>query len=200
MCEALQLALQTVAPNLLVERAHSVASMQAEARPSRTFRLVLLDLMLPDARGFSGLLAAQQAFPEARVVLISGKQDAHLVRMASAFGAAGYVFKATPLREMQVAFERVLAGELVFPAMDADADPFAADQTARLAKVAEGLSPAQLRVLIALADGRPTKLVAHDLGLSEATVKAHLSHLFRVFGITNRSQLITAARPVLGAA
>ena len=64
----------------------------------------------------------------------------------------------------------------------------------------DGLSPAQNRVLLALADGRSNKQIAGELGVGEATVKAHLSAIFRKMGVTNRTQALLAMQPLLGSA
>ncbi len=194
VCAALQLAIKAASAEVVVEVADCIAAMEKAARPDRPFRLVVLDLILPDAQGFSGLLAAQRAFPDASVVVVSAREDARTIGLAAAFGAAGYITKATPLAAMRDAFRILLAGGSVFPEGTTEPE---SDEPRRLGRLAAGLSPAQRRILVAVADGRPSKVVAHELGLTEATVKAHLTHLFRVFGVGNRSQLILAARPLL---
>ena len=198
VCDALTLAIQMAAPQMGVEHTHSLAGMRDEVRPGRDLKLVALDLMLPDALGFSGLLMAQQAFPEAKVVIVSARNDEHTIALASLFGAAGYIIKTTPLLQMQTAFRRVLDGDPMFPDAVSTVSGYGSVQASRSVRAFRGLSPAQLRVLVALADGQPTKIVAHDLGISEAGVKAHLTQLFRTFAVNNRSQLVLVARQLEG--
>jgi len=111
-------------------------------------------------------------------------------------GAAGYISKGLPLDETLLALRTVLAGGTAFPAPTA-AGNGTNDVMHRRIGV---LSGAQLRVLIALAGGRLNKQIAGDLGVTEATIKAHLTAIFRKLGVNNRTQAILAVQPLLGEA
>ena len=126
------------------------------------------------------------------IVIISARQQPELIAAARALGAAGYLSKAQPLDALLGSLKRVLAGEVVFPAGAKGAEAGAARD--RIAV----LSGAQLRVLLALADGRLNKQIAGDLGVTEATVKAHMTAIFRKLGVNNRTQAILAMQPLLG--
>ncbi len=109
-------------------------------------------------------------------------------------GAAGYLSKGLPLDETLLALRTVLAGGTAFPAPTA-AGNGTNDVMHRRIGV---LSGAQLRVLIALAGGRLNKQIAGELGVTEATIKAHLTAIFRKLGVNNRTQAILAVQPLLG--
>ena len=87
---------------------------------------------------------------------------------------------------------RLLRGERVFPPEGGE-DAGLRALSDRLAT----LSPAQMRVLVALARGELNKQIAYNLGLTERTVKAHMTAIFRKLGVANRVQALLAVRPLL---
>jgi DNA-binding NarL/FixJ family response regulator len=191
--EALQFAIRSNWPGGVVDEAANLAEVDAALARRRDYRLVVLDLMLPDARGFSGLLLIQKLAEGVPVVIVSAREDAQTVATAHLLGATGFVSKSTPMSEIAAILKRVVEGERVFPATAASPAPVAADMSRRLAS----LSGAQLKVLIGLADGRLNKQIAGDMRITEATVKAHLTAIFRKLGVGNRTQAVLAARPLL---
>jgi DNA-binding NarL/FixJ family response regulator len=191
--EGLALALRHGLPNLSVDQVGSVAEAEALIDGGRRYRLVLLDLMLPDSRGFSGLMSLQYRLVSTPITIISARREPMLIDAARALGAAGYINKSEPLDIILKALRQILAGQRVFAEVETSSDA-ACDIRARI----KNLSPAQHRVLLALSDGRLNKQIAADLGVTEATVKAHLSAIFRTLGVTNRIQALLAMQPLLG--
>lgn len=191
--EGLSLAARAALPGATIVSVGSVAEAVAQAEARGRFRMVLLDFQLPDARGYSGLLALQMHDPGVPIVVVTAHEDPALVEAARALGAAGFLFKSLPLDTIAARLREVDQGRVVFPA---DVVPNAAVAAAR-ARI-DNLSPAQHRVLIALADGRSNKHIARELDVTEATVKAHLSAIFRRMGVANRAQAMLAMQPLLG--
>ena len=191
--EGLALAARVAMPELTIDSVGSIAEAEATIARHRGYRLALLDLMLPDARGFSGFLRLQHALGEVPIVIVSARQQPELIEAARALGAAGYLSKAQPLDETLGALRTILSGKTVFPPMSGRMPSDVSDARARIAD----LSGAQLRVLMALADGRLNKQIAGDLGVTEATIKAHLTAIFRKLGVNNRTQAILAMQPLL---
>lgn len=150
--------------------------------------LLLLDLKLSDCEGFAGLLAVRAEFPAVPVVVVSASEDAATVRSALAFGASGFIPKSAGLPEMVEAIQAVLAGDAWAPPVPDEAD--GEDMEARIA----ALTPSQLRILVGLQQGRLNKQIAYDLGVTEATIKAHLTGVFRKLGVQNRTQAVIAAQ------
>ncbi len=169
----------------------SEAEAYAKANGSR-IKLVMLDLMLPDAIGFSALLRLQQLLPGTPIAIVSSRTDAHSIALARTFGVAAYLSKSSPVAELVKAVGDILRGEAPFAAPDAAAKP-AASFHDRISS----LSAAQLRILVALADGRLNKQIAAEMSITEGTVKQHLSAIFRKLGVNNRTQAILAVRPFL---
>jgi DNA-binding NarL/FixJ family response regulator len=192
--QAFELAIRTSYPHLDVERASSAAEAEEHVRiGAGRIRLVLLDLLLPDAKGFDALLRLQQRLPDCPIAIVSSRTDGHSVAMARSLGAAGYLGKSEPVERLVNAVGDILRGKRPFPETAA---PVQAEIRATNRKL-QTLSSAQLRVLRALADGKLNKQIAHDLGLTEGTVKQHLNAIFRKLEVHNRAQAILAARPYL---
>lgn len=191
--EALSLAVRSSMPEMAVDKASSIAEAEALATERRGYKLVLLDFMLPDARGFSGFLRLQHALGPVPIVMVTAQGRPALIEAARALGAAGFLSKSLPLDEMARAMREVIAGRTVYPpATTGDAGAGSARERI------DSLSGAQLRVLLALADGKLNKQVAGDLGVTEATVKAHLTVIFRKLGVNNRTQALLSLQPLLG--
>ena len=152
--------------------------------------LVLLDLQLPDTSGFEGLTQIKVEQPELPVAIVSATDSADAIARARRLGASGYLPKSLGLEELSKAIAELLAGRTWFPelngsALDPDVDP-----TLKLAS----LTPAQRRVLDGLSDGLLNKQIAFEMGISQATVKAHLTAIFRKLGVGNRTQALIALR------
>ncbi|MDR6291591.1 DNA-binding NarL/FixJ family response regulator [Inquilinus ginsengisoli] len=151
--------------------------------------LMLLDLSMPGMNGYGGLASLRASFPTVPVVMVSANEDPGVIRQAMEFGASGYLPKSTPLAGIGEAIETVLGGGLWFP--DAlDAPPSPGELSRRVAE----FTPQQLRVVLLLAEGKLSKQIAFEMSITEATVKAHLSHVFRKLGVQSRTQAVIAIR------
>lgn len=190
--EGLSLAARAALTGAQVDTAGSVGEAVPMLERRQPYRLVLLDFALPDSHGYAGMLRLQQYAPATPVVIVTAHEQAHLIEAARALGAAGFIFKSQPLDTIAAILRNVLAGQTHFPA-DVAPDPTIAAARAQISQ----LSKAQYAVLLALADGRSNKQIAFDLAISEATVKAHLTAVFRKMGVTNRAQALLAAGPLL---
>lgn len=186
---ALSMAARQVVPDAITHHVESLAGA-LDAVGQRAFDLILLDLMLPDAQGFVGLVTIAKAQPRTPIAIISANEQPATIQQAARHGARGYIAKSAPMSEMIAAIRALLAGGQVFPAQAFAEDdaPVARDSAARIAD----LSAAQLRVLRAAASGSANKQIAYELGISEPTVKTHFAQIFRKLGVTNRTQAILA--------
>jgi DNA-binding NarL/FixJ family response regulator len=193
--EALTLAVQQASPASQVDTACDLAAACLMAASSTRYDLVLLDLSLPDSEGLSGLLTLQARMSETRIAIVTSRASADTVRSAEELGAVGYVLKSTSFAQLTEDCRALLAGERRFPALQPDR-PAWDDEDAR-ARLSE-LSGAQRKIFFALQDGRANKQIAYDLDLAEATIKAHLTAVFRKLKVTNRSQAIVLARRLSG--
>jgi len=157
--------------------------------------LVLLDLMLPGTSGMALLGVLRKRFPTIPVVIISALDDTDTVMRGLRQGAAGFVPKSSSTEVMLQALRDVLAGEVYLPPRLRDT---AARGSGRSRTVADryGLTPGQMRVLELLTEGKTNRQIADLLGVTEGTVKIHVSAIFKAMNVTNRSQaLLLASKP-----
>ena len=182
---ALRSAVDKAAPGAEVVECASLAEARA-AMVAGAVDLLLLDLKLSDSEGMAGLAAVRAEQPTVPVVVVSASEDAPVVRHALGLGAAGFIPKSSSLPQMVEAIAAILAGDSWAPDVpEADND---------LAGLVASLTPSQLRILEGLKAGRLNKQIAFDLGVSEATIKAHLTSVFRKLGVHNRTQAVILAK------
>lgn len=154
--------------------------------------LVLLDLKMPGASGFSGLAHLRAQYPSVPVIVVSGIEDAHTMRTCMEFGASGYIPKTTAPEAMGEAIRTVLDGSTWTPpglALQGGLD----SETGALVRKLASLTPQQMRVLTMLSEGLLNKQIAYELSVSEATVKAHVSAILTKLGVESRTQAVIAA-------
>lgn len=192
MCTAaLTMAAHAVDPATEVRVAASLGQAEELARARRP-DLVLLDLVLPDAQGFSGVALMRALCPETPVAVVSSRDDEQTVRKLAGLGARGFISKTAAVDRMIAAIRALLAGGQWFP--DGLLAERAADGHDDAAERIGSLSLAQLRVLRAIAEGAQNKQIAYDLDLAIPTVKSHLAAIFRKLGVTNRTQAVLALK------
>ncbi|MCM8565577.1 response regulator transcription factor [Thauera linaloolentis] len=150
--------------------------------------LAVIDLMLPDMNGFSLLAVLAKRFPEVPAVVVSAIDDEVSVRRAIKAGASGYVSKSSSSEVLLQAVRGVLDGGVHLP------DDKSATQPARRARMPAseryGLTAAQGRVLELLAAGKTNREIADLLGVSEGTVKVHMTAIFRALDVSSRAQAL----------
>jgi DNA-binding NarL/FixJ family response regulator len=187
-------ALRQAMPEASVLEASSATMLVDVLDANGDVDLVLLDLTMPGARGFSALLHIRGARPEVPVVIISSNDHPRVVRRAQQFGAAGFIPKSAPAEAIGDAVAMVLEGGTWFPAITAERS----EEDARLAARLAQLTPQQFRVLLCLADGLLNKQIAHELGLAENTVKVHVTAILKKLECHSRTQaavLVKALEP-----
>lgn len=157
--------------------------------------VVLLDLRLPDMDGLQVIKALAEIRPELPVIMLSSSEDPHDARSAFAHGALGYVSKSSSRYALLSAIRLVLNGDLYVPTLvlDAGADE-PAPAPAPQEEYVTSLTQRQIEVLRLIGDGCPNKKIATGLGLSEKTVKAHITAIFKVLKVANRTQAAAAGR------
>ena len=154
--------------------------------------LILLDLSMPGVRGFSGLMYLRAQYPSLPIVVVSANDDPTVIRRCMEFGASGFIPKTLGIEAMRAAVARVLQGEVWTPP-DVDLTRPSDAETAALIARLSTLTPQQVRVLMMLSGGLLNKQIAYELGVSEATVKAHVSAILQKLGVESRTQAVIAA-------
>jgi DNA-binding NarL/FixJ family response regulator len=185
-------ALGSMLPGALVREAASFSALKAAVAANPDFDLILLDLDMPGARGFSSLLWLRGEHPTVPIVVVSGQAQPALMRRAMDFGASGFIPKSVEPDVMAGAVRTVLDGGVWVPPeiSQTDAHDAEQDQARRIAS----LTPQQFRVLMMVADGLLNKQIAHEIGVTEATVKVHIAAIMRKLGLFRRTQLAVLAQ------
>lgn len=184
---AMVVAARRVSPGAAIVEAGSLsAAIAAVKEAGAAFDLVLLDLRLPGAEGYSGVAMLHAELPSVPILVVSAADAAEAAAASQRFGAVGFIGKEQDLPTMEAAIRDALAGTRIAMPVDDATDAVAAHVAA--------LTPTQLRVLLGVLAGRFNKQIAFDLGISEATVKAHMTAIMRKLDVQNRTQAVLAAR------
>jgi DNA-binding NarL/FixJ family response regulator len=155
--------------------------------------LILLDLQMPGSHGYSTLIHLRSHYPSLPVVVISAHEDVSTISRAIHYGSSGFIPKSASLETLGLALNTILMGDIWLPKgfVPLAVDPDNQDQVAN--KLSD-LTPQQYRVLQMFAEGRLNKQIAYDFGVSEATIKAHATAIFRKLGVRNRTQAVIALK------
>jgi DNA-binding NarL/FixJ family response regulator len=157
-----------------------------ELRPD----VVLMDLVMPRLDGLGAMRALRQSVPGARVIVLTSFLDEDKLMPALRAGAAGYLLKNTAPQELARAVRAAHAGEALL-------DPLVGAKLvgalARDIEPLDRLTPREREVLVLIGRGFPNKLIAHELGLSEKTVKTHVGHVLAKLAVSDRTQAAVVA-------
>ena len=207
---ALQSVIQGLGDDVTVVGASTARAARDTLSTTSDFDLVLLDLHLGDADGFSILADFRASYPALPVVVVSASDRASDVIRAIDLGAMGFVPKRSTNETLFEALRMVMSGGIFVPPMtmsaDRPADPFlippgmagsgephhGSGPSAQPALEALGLTPRQRDVLALLLKGQPNKLIARELGLSVETVKDHVAAVLRALNVSSRTQAVLA--------
>ena len=195
MVGGLRQAVLAATPDAEIAVAHDFDSMVVALDASPDTDLVLLDLTMPGVRGFSGLLFLRSERPSIPVIVVSGNAERAVIRHCMEFGAAGFIPKTSSLDTMRGAITQVLDGGRWTPA-DFDPSPVPNGESSAMARRLASLTPQQIRVLMMLSQGLLNKQIAYELGVSEATVKAHVSAILQKLGVESRTQAVILATKI----
>jgi len=182
-------------PTSRVVEANGMEALNETLGAEKEVDLILLDLTMPGVQGFSGLISLRAQYPELPVVIVSANEEPLVIRRAIEFGASGFIPKSLNVDAIGAAIAAVLAGDSWTPP---DIDLTAAEdrETSNLVRRLATLTPQQVRVLMMLSEGLLNKQIAYELGVSEATVKAHVSAILDKLGVDSRTQAVIAAAKI----
>jgi DNA-binding NarL/FixJ family response regulator len=195
---ALRDAVKAVCTDCQFFEADSVESLFDTLEEHPHADLLLLDLNLPGAYGFCALAHLRGSHPELPVIVVSALDDRRTVRQALVFGAQGFISKSADADRIGRSVQSLLRGEDLptsdhGPSVETEVEDVALDIAQRVAQ----LTAQQFRVFGMLCAGKLNKQIAHDLQVTEATVKAHMTAVLRKLGATNRTQAVLLAGHLL---
>jgi DNA-binding NarL/FixJ family response regulator len=192
---ALRQALVSALPGAALSEAGSFDEVTRLLSGGLEADLILLDLSMPGVQGFSGLLFLRADYPQIPVMVVSANDDPGVVKRCIEFGALGFMPKTLDAGQMAIAVQSVLDGQIWVPA-GIDLSTGQDSETAGTIKRLMSLTPQQVRVLMMLSEGLLNKQIAYELGVSEATVKAHVSAILQKLGVDSRTQAVILASKI----
>jgi DNA-binding NarL/FixJ family response regulator len=155
--------------------------------------LMILDLQMPGYSGLDSVRAVRSRRPDVPVLVLSGNEDPAVVRECIELGAFGFVPKSAPSDQFHAALKLVLSGGVYLPptSLSIGAPATRAQQDA-WSRLGAHLTERQRQVLLGIVQGKPNKVIARDLGLSDTTVKSHVAHILDALVVSNRTEAVYA--------
>ncbi len=208
VAEGLQFLLREIDSTINVYRCSNLLEAKKAKDAQAPFDMVLLDLGLPDVSGLEGLHAIRVAYDDIPVVVLSGEENADVIRSAISAGAMGFVPKSASSKVLVAAMRLILAGGTYLPPQAyASYAPVAPPAGAGGLGNGEASAPIrstsnshnsrmterQLEILLKAVQGKPNKIIARETDLAEGTVKAHLSAAYKIINVSNRTEAVFKA-------
>lgn len=155
--------------------------------------LMILDLQMPGYHGLDSVRTVRGRRPDVPVLVLSGNEDPAVVRECIDLGACGFVPKSAPADQFHAALQLVLSGGVYLPptSLSVGAPATRAQQDA-WTRLGAHLTERQRQVLLGIVQGKPNKVIARDLGLSDTTVKSHVAHILDALVVSNRTEAVYA--------
>ena len=177
-------------PDAVVGQSMDLDGTMRELEENADTDLLLLDLHMPGSQDLFGLITVRDKFSGIPVAIISADEDVNTISRAMGHGASGYIPKSCSPQVIHQAIASILDGDRWVPdAYRNSLTPVTAEEKDLAVKIAT-LTPQQYRVLCYLREGWLNKQIGYELGVTEATIKAHITAIFRKLGTTNRTQAV----------
>ncbi len=188
--EALKSALLNSFEDLIIIEADCFSTTLKLVTQECELDLLLLDLHMPGNDGLNGLISLRELHPDLPVAIVSGSEDLNIVAKVMKYGALAFIPKSSSSSEISMAINEVLQGEVWLPQDLREKINALKNEDAEQAMLLASLTPQQSKVLSYLHQGLLNKQIAYELNISEATVKAHITVIFRKLGVYNRTQAV----------
>lgn len=201
--KGLEMILHDYNEKLQLVTAKNYTEIFAAIEKEKDFNLVLTDLAMPGAQWLDAITRIHQTLPETPIIILSAVFDKEIVQRTIEIGAAGYIPKTSSNAVIISAVNLVLSGGVYIPPEllhDTKEDEFnllkqveklpAAQDVAEKVKI---LSPRQIDVLHLISKGKSNKQIAYELGLTEGTVKLHVTAILKILNVYNRTGAVVEA-------
>jgi DNA-binding NarL/FixJ family response regulator len=180
-------------PAVTILEAGSVDEACQAMRQRTALDLIIFDLLLPDVSGLDGLMTIRSHYPHIPILVFSALEDTKIAAEAIALGAAGYVPKSAGRIVLIEAIAAVLRGEAYVTEYYAGKvrriEP-RVPVKANFANRVCSLTRSEIKVLQLVRRGLLNKQIAYELGISETTVKAHVTAILRKLNVVSRTQIV----------
>lgn len=155
--------------------------------------ILLLDLHMPGNGDLYGLIRIREDYPSLPIAVVSGSEDINIVSKVMNYGAMGFIPKSSSSDDIAGAINQILDGDVWLPLELKDKVATIKGEDKEIAAQVASLTPQQYKVLQYLHEGLLNKQIAYELHISEATIKAHITAIFRKLGVYNRTQAVLIA-------
>jgi DNA-binding NarL/FixJ family response regulator len=194
--EGLAALLKLLGSDILVVQSRNAEEGLAALSANSDLDVIVLDLVMPGTSGLEALSLFRRQRPDIPIVVLSSSEEPKDVRSALAAGAMGYVPKSANHNVLLSAIKLAMNGEFYIPPLILEQGSMS--QVDAGIRTSSGndtrLTERQIEVLSLLSQGKPNKSIATALGLSEKTVKTHITAIFKALNVVNRTQAAAAAR------
>ncbi|MBZ2161227.1 response regulator transcription factor [Alteromonas stellipolaris] len=190
--DALRGALSLSLPALTLSEAGDLTST-VDILNREDIDLLLLDLHMPGSNDLFGLIHIRKLFPDVPVAVVSGTEDTQLISKIMSAGALGFIPKTASSGDIANAVQAILDGDVWLPPNLSDSVDDIDEAFSELVDHVASLTPSQYKVLCFMRDGLLNKQIGYNLDIAEATVKAHVTAIFKKLGINNRTQAVLIA-------
>jgi DNA-binding NarL/FixJ family response regulator len=187
--EALQSTLEHGFPGAQVEVADTLSGARAMLGQKR-FSLVLLDLRMPDAAGFEGLMQVRTEHPKTPLAVISAMTGTDIVAKVKDLGAEGFIYKSQPRQTILQSVQLMLDGGKCFPDCASASPTWESAASGDVIDRLRQLTPQQFKVLAKVCQAKLNKQIAYELGVTETTIKAHITLIFKKLAVHSRTQAV----------
>ena len=185
--KGLEFILRDSYPDIELVFAHNYAEIFTLLESDRRFDLLMTDLAMPKGKWQEALPHIHMLLPSTPIIILSAVFDKEIVQKTMDIGVSGYIPKTSPNAVIISALNLVMAGGMYIPPELLNNQP---EQSAEASHI---LTPRQIDVIRAVAEGKSNKQIAYELGLSEGTVKLHVTAILKLLNVNNRTGAVREA-------
>lgn len=187
--DGLRLVLSDLDSEIAVDTASNHHELQQKADGKTAYALILTDLAMPGMPWHESLRRLKENNPDTPIVVLSAVTEPENVLQAVDIGASGFIPKTSSSKIILSALHLILAGGLYLPS-----ELLSLQNKPEDSAVKGILTPRQLDVLRLMGQGKPNKIIARELDLSEGTVKLHVTAILKALNVINRTGAVIAGR------
>ena len=193
--KGLRLLVQRIEPNSIIFEAGNFTELKKEINKQHNWELLIIDISMPGSNRLQGIEIALSNSSQAPVVIISASEEPEVIREALKLGVKGFLTKSSSADIMEQAIKLVMAGGRYIPdsALDLTFEDYVCSKNKNHGFFnIPGLTKRQSDVALLLTKGKANKEIGRDLDISEATVRTHMTAIFKILEVNNRTQAVLA--------
>lgn len=191
--KGLEFVLRDNYPEIELVFAHDYTEIFKILEQDKNFDLIMTDFAMPGGKGLDALMHIRQLVPQTPIVILSAVFDTEIVQQTMDVGVSGYIPKTSANTLIISAVNLVISGGKYIPPELLSNRKIKNMETADKEENGHLLTPRQIEVIKAASEGKSNKQIAYELGLSEGTVKLHMTAILKVLNVNNRTGAVREA-------